>query len=138
MENSELDIWSRYERLKRSFYVLTQITANMVSTLELDELLQTLLDRLTEVTNADAGIIAVFENGELVIKSVAGILTFFPAFASSIILSGIPTVETVIFLARTILQIDGIEAVSVHIVIPDKTLFKDDQTEPTASVILRL
>ncbi|CUS79252.1 ATP-binding protein [Candidatus Kryptonium thompsonii] len=73
MENSELDIWSRYERLKRSFNVLTQITANMVSTLELDELLQTLLDRLTEVTNADAGIIAVFENGELVIKSVAGI-----------------------------------------------------------------
>ena len=63
MENSELDIWSRYERLKRSFNVLTQITANMVSTLELDELLQTLLDRLTEVTNADAGIIAVFENG---------------------------------------------------------------------------
>ncbi|CUS76852.1 flagellar M-ring protein FliF [Candidatus Kryptonium thompsonii] len=41
-------------------------------------------------------------------------------------------------LARTILQIDGIEAVRVHIVIPEKTLFKEDQKEPTASVILRL
>lgn len=41
-------------------------------------------------------------------------------------------------LARTILQIDGIEAVRVHIVIPEKALFKEDQKEPTASVILRL
>ena len=41
-------------------------------------------------------------------------------------------------LARTILQIDGIEAVRVQIVIPEKTLFKEDQKEPTASVILRL
>ena len=36
------------------------------------------------------------------------------------------------------MQIDGIEAVRVHIVIPEKTLFKEDQKEPTASVILRL
>lgn len=41
-------------------------------------------------------------------------------------------------LARTILQIDGVEAVRVHIVIPEKALFKEDQKEPTASVILRL
>ena len=36
------------------------------------------------------------------------------------------------------MQIDGIEAVRVQIVIPEKTLFKEDQKEPTASVILRL
>ncbi len=41
-------------------------------------------------------------------------------------------------LARTILQIDGVEAVRVHIVIPEKALFKEDQKEPTASVILKL
>ncbi len=41
-------------------------------------------------------------------------------------------------LARTILQIDGIEAVRVHIVIPERTLFKEDQKQPTASVIVRL
>ncbi|MFN3135679.1 MAG: hypothetical protein ACK44H_08945 [Candidatus Kryptonium sp.] len=73
MGNLGSDIWSKYENLKRCFEALTQITANIVSTLELDELLQTLLDRLIEVTKADAGMIVVFENGELVIKSVAGI-----------------------------------------------------------------
>lgn len=41
-------------------------------------------------------------------------------------------------LARTILQIEGVEAVRVHIVIPERTLFKEDQKEPTASVILKL
>jgi len=41
-------------------------------------------------------------------------------------------------LARTILQIEGVEAVRVHIVMPEKTLFKEDQKEPTASVILKL
>ena len=30
------------------------------------------------------------------------------------------------------MQIDGIEAVRVHIVIPEKTLFKEDQKEPPA------
>jgi flagellar M-ring protein FliF len=41
-------------------------------------------------------------------------------------------------LARTILQLDGVEAARVHIVIPEKALFKEDQKEPTASVILKL
>ncbi len=41
-------------------------------------------------------------------------------------------------LARTILQIEGVEAVRVHIVIPERALFKEDQKEPTASVILKL
>jgi flagellar M-ring protein FliF len=41
-------------------------------------------------------------------------------------------------LARTILQIEGVEAARVHIVIPEKALFKEDQKEPTASVVLKL
>lgn len=41
-------------------------------------------------------------------------------------------------LARTILQIEGVEAVRVHIVIPEKVLFKEDQKEPSASVIIKL
>lgn len=63
----------RYEKLKQSFDILTRITENMVSTLELEELLQTLLTRLIEVIKADGGAIAILEDGELLIKTVAGI-----------------------------------------------------------------
>lgn len=41
-------------------------------------------------------------------------------------------------LARTILQLDEVEAARVHIVVPQKALFKDDQKPATASVVLRL
>lgn len=41
-------------------------------------------------------------------------------------------------LTRTIQQIESIEKARVHIVIPDESLFKEDQKEPTASVILKL
>jgi flagellar M-ring protein FliF len=41
-------------------------------------------------------------------------------------------------LARTILTIDEVEGARVHIVIPEKALFKEDQKEPTASVVLKL
>lgn len=41
-------------------------------------------------------------------------------------------------LARTITAIDGVEKARVHIVIPEKKLFEDDQAQPTASVALSL
>lgn len=41
-------------------------------------------------------------------------------------------------LARTILQIGEVEGARVHIVIPEKKLFKEDEKPPTASVILKL
>ncbi|MGE5314479.1 MAG: flagellar basal-body MS-ring/collar protein FliF [Acidobacteriota bacterium] len=41
-------------------------------------------------------------------------------------------------LARTILTIDEVEGARVHIVIPEKALFKEDQKDPTASVVLKL
>lgn len=41
-------------------------------------------------------------------------------------------------LARTIAQLDGVQGVRVHIVIPQKTIFKDDEKVPTASVVLKL
>lgn len=41
-------------------------------------------------------------------------------------------------LSKTIEQLDLIEAARVHIVIPKESLFKEDQQETTASVILRL
>ncbi|WP_143713335.1 hypothetical protein [Candidatus Kryptobacter tengchongensis] len=63
----------KYEKLKQNFDILTRITENMVSTLELEELLQTLLTRLIEVIKADGGAIAILEDGELLIKTVAGI-----------------------------------------------------------------
>ena len=41
-------------------------------------------------------------------------------------------------LARTISSIDGVEAARVHIVIPEESIFKEDQKETTASVALQL
>ncbi len=41
-------------------------------------------------------------------------------------------------LARTILTIDEVEGARVHIVLPEKALFKEDQKEPTSSVVLKL
>ncbi|MFO7445012.1 MAG: flagellar basal-body MS-ring/collar protein FliF [Ignavibacteriaceae bacterium] len=41
-------------------------------------------------------------------------------------------------LARTIMQQEGIEGVRVHIVTPQKSVFKSEEKEPTASVVLNL
>jgi flagellar M-ring protein FliF len=41
-------------------------------------------------------------------------------------------------IARTIIQQDGIENARVHIVTPEKAVFKDEQKEATASVVLKL
>jgi len=41
-------------------------------------------------------------------------------------------------LARTILTIDEVEGARVHIVMPEKALFKEDQKDPTSSVVLKL
>ncbi len=41
-------------------------------------------------------------------------------------------------LARTIMQQEGVEGVRVHIVIPQKAVFKEEEKPPTASVVLKL
>ena len=41
-------------------------------------------------------------------------------------------------LSRTIMQQRGIEGVRVHIVVPEKSIFKEEQKEPTASVVLKI
>lgn len=41
-------------------------------------------------------------------------------------------------LSRTIMQQDGVEGVRVHLVFPEKSVFKDEQKPPTASVVLKL
>ncbi|CAH2029986.1 flagellar basal-body MS-ring/collar protein FliF [Trichlorobacter ammonificans] len=41
-------------------------------------------------------------------------------------------------LARTISQISGVEQARVHLVIPEKTLFKESEKPPTASIVLKL
>lgn len=62
MLNDELEkLRLEYQKLQRSFEILMEVTKNMISTLELDELLETPLKRLVEVTNADAGVIARLE-----------------------------------------------------------------------------
>ncbi len=40
-------------------------------------------------------------------------------------------------LAKTIMQMDEVEGVRVHIVVPEKSLFKEDQQAATASVVLK-
>ena len=39
---------------------------------------------------------------------------------------------------RTIMEQNGVEAARVHIVIPEKSIFKDEEKFPTASVVLKL
>ncbi|MCX6138823.1 MAG: flagellar basal-body MS-ring/collar protein FliF [Ignavibacteriales bacterium] len=41
-------------------------------------------------------------------------------------------------LARTILQLEEVEGARVHIVVPEKALFKEDEKQTTASVVLKL
>ena len=41
-------------------------------------------------------------------------------------------------LARTILQLDEVEGARVHLVVPEKALFKEDEKPATASVVLKL
>ncbi len=41
-------------------------------------------------------------------------------------------------LAKTIMEIDGVEGARVHIVIPQRSVFKDEQKPPTAAVVLKL
>jgi flagellar M-ring protein FliF len=41
-------------------------------------------------------------------------------------------------LARTILTLEEVEAARVHLVVPEKTLFKEDEKPATASVVLKL
>jgi len=41
-------------------------------------------------------------------------------------------------LARTILQLEEVEGARVHLVLPEKALFKDDEKPATASVVLKL
>lgn len=41
-------------------------------------------------------------------------------------------------IARTILQIEEVEGARVHIVVPEKALFRDDEKPTTASIVLKL
>ena len=41
-------------------------------------------------------------------------------------------------LSRTIAELDKVEAARVHLVVPKKTLFKEDEVSPSASVVLKM
>jgi len=41
-------------------------------------------------------------------------------------------------LTKSIMEVDGVEGARVHIVIPEKSVFKDEQKLPTAAVVLKL
>ncbi len=56
-----------------SLQALSTVTANAISTLELDDLLQVLLQRITSVIYADTAIIFLYENGSLYPRCGIGI-----------------------------------------------------------------
>jgi flagellar M-ring protein FliF len=41
-------------------------------------------------------------------------------------------------LARTIQQLDAVESARIHLVVPSQRLFREDQKQPTASIVLQL
>jgi transcriptional regulator with GAF, ATPase, and Fis domain len=72
---SELEKLKREnELLRKNLENLMRITENLVSTLDIDELLETLVGRLTEITNADGTAIALFDDGNLIIKKATGVI----------------------------------------------------------------
>jgi transcriptional regulator with GAF, ATPase, and Fis domain len=75
---SELEKLNREnELLRKNLENLMRITENLVSTLDIDELLETLVGRLAEITNADGTAIALFDDGNLIIKKVTGVTAKF-------------------------------------------------------------
>jgi len=65
------------ELLRKNLENLMRITENLVSTLDIDELLETLVGRLAEITNADGTAIALFDDGNLIIKKATGVIAKF-------------------------------------------------------------
>jgi two-component system, cell cycle sensor histidine kinase and response regulator CckA len=75
---SELEKLNREnELLRKNLENLMRITENLVSTLDIDELLETLVGRLAEITNADGTAIALFDDGNLIIKKATGVIAKF-------------------------------------------------------------
>lgn len=75
---SELEKLKREnELLRKNLENLMRITENLVSTLDIDELLETLVGRLAEITNADGTAIALFDDGNLIIKKATGVIAKF-------------------------------------------------------------
>ena len=65
LENERADLLERLKQENEDLNALTQITANAVSTLALDDLVRTLLGRVVEVMGADAATILLTEGQEL-------------------------------------------------------------------------
>ena len=73
---SELEKLKREnELLRKNLENLMRITENLVSTLDIDELLETLVGRLAEITNADGTAIALFDDGNLIIMKATGVIS---------------------------------------------------------------
>ena len=79
-KESETELRQERERLigqltqeRDDLTALTQVTANAISTLNLNELLNTLLARLVAVMRADTGVILLIENDELKVRATLGL-----------------------------------------------------------------
>ena len=64
----------RLKQENEDLAALTQVTANAISTLDLDELLHVLLGRMVEVMHADTATILLAEGAELRVRASAGVV----------------------------------------------------------------
>ncbi|MCL5985643.1 MAG: PAS domain S-box protein [Actinobacteria bacterium] len=77
-ENKKLEverflIFDRLIKENEDLSFLTQVTENVISTLELDKLLKVLIDHLVQVSKADIGVILLKENDRLHYKTSVGL-----------------------------------------------------------------
>lgn len=72
LEQERLQLLQELQQRNRALEALNVVTANAVSTLELDVLLKTLLKRLVHIIPAQAGVIFLRDENELSVQAVMG------------------------------------------------------------------
>jgi PAS domain S-box-containing protein len=72
LEIERAELLERLKQENEDLTALTQVTANAISTLDLDELLRVLLGRVIEVMHADTGTILIADGADLQVRASAG------------------------------------------------------------------
>jgi len=73
LEDERRDLLERLKQENEDLTALTQITANAISSLEIDKLLETLLDRVVAVLGADAATVLLSDDGKLRVRASRGV-----------------------------------------------------------------
>ena len=70
------DLLERLKQENEDLAALTQVTANAISTLDLDDVLRVLLGRVVDVMHADTATILLADGAELRVRASAGVVDF--------------------------------------------------------------